>query len=100
MQVKTHVRFRNLNSVSENITSELAEKHTLTVKQHGCFNVRSTAAEKLDRKRKVLWPSPQCCPYFPKKTRYPKLSAYPKYGNFTLQDRRLRLGTFLPNKSE
>jgi hypothetical protein len=39
--------FRNPSSVSENITSELAETHTLTVRQHCCFNVQSTPAEKL-----------------------------------------------------
>jgi hypothetical protein len=32
---------------SENITSELAETHTLTVKQHYCFNVESASDEKL-----------------------------------------------------
>jgi hypothetical protein len=47
VQVKTHVWFRNLSSVSENITSELAETHTLTGKQRCCFNIQSTAAEKL-----------------------------------------------------
>jgi hypothetical protein len=30
------------------MTSELAETHALTAKQHGCFTVQSTAAEKLD----------------------------------------------------
>jgi hypothetical protein len=47
VQVKTHVWFLNLIFVSENITSELAETHTLTVKQLCCLNVQSIAADKL-----------------------------------------------------
>jgi hypothetical protein len=56
MQVKIHVWFRNLSSLSENITSEMAETHKLTARQHGCFNVQSVTPEK-----SVVWPSPQCC---------------------------------------
>jgi hypothetical protein len=37
---------RNLNSVTENITSEFAEKHKLTVEQHGSSCVQSATAEK------------------------------------------------------
>jgi hypothetical protein len=47
MQFNTQMWFRNLSSVSENITLDLAETHTLTVKQQCCLNVQSTTAEKL-----------------------------------------------------
>jgi hypothetical protein len=46
VQVKACLWFRNLNSVSENITSELAETHALTVNPHRRFIVQSAAAEK------------------------------------------------------
>jgi hypothetical protein len=47
VQVTTHAWFRNLSSISENVTSELAGTHTLTLKQYRCFSVQSAAAEKL-----------------------------------------------------
>jgi hypothetical protein len=43
VQAKIHVSFRNLGFVTENITSELAETHTLMVRQH----VQSTTAHEL-----------------------------------------------------
>jgi hypothetical protein len=70
-----------VGSVSKTITSELAETHTLTVKQHCCFSVQSTAAEKLVGQE--VW----SCGHHrraAKHPRYPKLCAYPKYGEFTL----------------
>jgi hypothetical protein len=49
MEVQTHVWFRNLSFVSENITSQLTETHTVALKQHCCFSVEytSTIAYKL-----------------------------------------------------
>jgi hypothetical protein len=47
VQVKTQVWFRNLDSVSENMTSDLAEAYTLTSKKHCRFTIQSTTAEKL-----------------------------------------------------
>jgi hypothetical protein len=61
VQDRTHVWFRNLSSVSENIASELAETHALTVRQHSCFNFWEIGWV---GKCKVLWTPPQCCPYF------------------------------------
>jgi hypothetical protein len=36
LKAKTHVWFRNFNSVSENVSSELAETRTRTVRQYHC----------------------------------------------------------------
>jgi hypothetical protein len=47
MKVKIHVRFQNLSSVRENITSKLAETDALEVQQHCCLNMLYIIAEKL-----------------------------------------------------
>jgi hypothetical protein len=54
-----------LSSLSENITSELAETHTLTVRPHCCLDVHSAAAEKLVGQEVCgSLSTPKCCSYF------------------------------------
>jgi hypothetical protein len=55
VQIKIQAWFRNHRPVSESTASELAETHTLTVRQHGYFSVQSAAAEKL-HEREVYGP--------------------------------------------
>jgi hypothetical protein len=79
VQVETHSSFRNLTSISENITSELAETHTLAVKQHCCFNAQSAAAAKL-----VGWEVKDSVAIAAVLLLLPEKPRYPKYGAFTL----------------
>jgi hypothetical protein len=85
VQFNAHIWFLNLSSVSENVTSELAETHTLTVKQLCCLNVQSIAAEKLVG-LEALGPvaTTTVLLLLPGNPRYPKLDACPKCGDFTL----------------
>jgi hypothetical protein len=63
----------------------LAERDTLTVWQHCCFNIHNITAEKVVRyERLVLVAITAVLSLLPEKTRYPKLGVYPKYDDFTL----------------
>jgi hypothetical protein len=73
VQSKSDAWFRNLSSVSENVTSKLAETHTEAVRQHSCSSVQSVAAEELVQGRVAT-----VLLLIPEKRRYRK------YGGFTL----------------
>lgn len=68
MYIKNHVQFGNRSSVKENITLELAGIQTLATKPTAApMSSLPLLRNWSDRKYKVLWPPPQCCPYFLKK---------------------------------